>query len=152
MSSSHMKNIKVAGPNRIDKNHKNQSDHDIVENSDASNYQNFGENISKNSFFSLPIPKMRILLMSVGTFGDIQPFATLGQKLLLDGHRVRLATHQCFRTYVQSMGLEFYPLAGDPHLLSDFMVKSKGCLIPTTADLIREVKKKNITFIFISLI
>ena len=144
--------MKTLDPTQIDGNHKHKSEYNAEENNDASNYQNFGENMSKNSFFSLPIPKMRILLMSVGTFGDIQPFATLGQKLLCDGHRVRLATHQCFRTYVQSMGLEFYPLAGDPHLLSDFMVKSNGCLIPTTADLIREVKKKNITFIFISLI
>jgi UDP:flavonoid glycosyltransferase YjiC (YdhE family) len=62
-----------------------------------------------------------------------------GQKLLADGHRVRLATHTCFRTYVEKQGLEFYPLAGDPHLLSDFMVKTNGCLIPTTADLLREV-------------
>ena len=62
-----------------------------------------------------------------------------GQKLMSDGHRVRLATHTCFRTYVEKQGLEFYPLAGDPHLLSDFMVKTNGCLIPTTADLLREV-------------
>ena len=62
-----------------------------------------------------------------------------GQKLMSDGHRVRLATHTCFRAYVEKQGLEFYPLAGDPHLLSDFMVKTNGCLIPTTADLLREV-------------
>lgn len=44
-------------------------------------------NISDSSYFSIPIPRMRILLMSVGTFGDIQPFATLGRKLFSDGHR-----------------------------------------------------------------
>ena len=43
------------------------------------NYRNISGNMgSSSSFFSIPIPKMRILLMSVGTFGDVQPFATLG--------------------------------------------------------------------------
>ena len=44
------------------------------------NYRNISGNMGSNSssFFSIPIPKMRILLMSVGTFGDVQPFATLG--------------------------------------------------------------------------
>ena len=66
--------------------------------------------------------------------------------MLSDGHRVRLATHKCFRTYVESQGLEFYPLAGDPHLLSDFMVKTHGCIIPTTTDLLRELPQ-NLTML-----
>ena len=59
---------------------------------------------------------------------------------------MRLATHKCFRTYVESQGLEFYPLAGDPHLLSDFMVKTHGCIIPTTTDLLRELPQ-NLTML-----
>ena len=42
-------------------------------------HQKFRENMCSESFFTIPIPKMRILLMSVGTFGDVQPFATLGK-------------------------------------------------------------------------
>jgi hypothetical protein len=45
---------------------------------ESENYLKFHENMGSSSFFSIPIPKMRILLMSVGTFGDVQPFATLG--------------------------------------------------------------------------
>ncbi len=79
----------------------------------------------------------------------MQPFALLGQKLIADGHRVRLATHACFRDYVQSFGdgkLEFYPLAGDPVKLSQFMVKTQGCIIPTSPDVLKEVK---ITYIYL---
>ena len=146
-SAGNVYDTHVKSPPQKPGNQKHEKEDDTGEDNDDTNYRKFGDNMSTNSFFSLPIPKMRILLMSVGTFGDVQPFATLGQKLLSDGHRVRLATHQCFRTYVQSMGLEFYPLAGDPHLLSDFMVKTNGFLIPTTTDLIREVKMiQNIFF------
>lgn len=71
--------------------------------------------------------------------GDVQPFTELGLRLQADGHRVRLATHECFRSYILEKGLEFYPLAGDPMLLSEFMVKTQGFLIPTSAELIYEV-------------
>jgi len=71
--------------------------------------------------------------------GDMQPFVQLGLRLQRDGHRVRLATHACFRDYVQGKGLEFYPLAGDPLKLSEFMVKTQGFVIPTTPELIMQV-------------
>eukprot|EP01034_Spumella_vulgaris_P023338 gene23338-29550_t len=90
-------------------------------------------------FWQIPVPKLRILIMAVGTRGDMQPFVQLGLRLQRDGHRVRLATHASFRSYIIDKGLEFYPLAGDPVKLSEFMVKTHGFIIPTTAELMREV-------------
>ena len=93
------------------------------------------------SKFSLPIPKMNIVLMAVGTRGDVQPFGSIGLKLKADGHRVRIATHSSYRQFVADSfpGLEFYPLAGDPRKLSEFMVKNNGCIIPMTTDILREM-------------
>lgn len=94
------------------------------------------------SIWHLPVPRLRILIMAVGTRGDVQPFAVLASKLIQDGHRVRLATHAPFREFVETFGngsIEFYPLAGDPIKLSEFMVKTHGCLFPTTADMLREI-------------
>ena len=74
--------------------------------------------------------------------GDVQPFALLGKRLMRDGHRVRLATHACFRDFVLSYdggGLEFYPLAGDPVKLSEFMVKTHGCIVPTDPAVLQDV-------------
>ena len=67
----------------------------------------------------LKIPKMNIVIMAVGTRGDITPFCCIGLKLLQDGHRVRVATHTCFKELVLEKGLDFYPLAGDPVKLSE---------------------------------
>jgi sterol 3beta-glucosyltransferase len=63
-------------------------------------------------------------------------------KLLNDGHRVRLATHECYRQYVTSFGgggLEFFPLAGDPVKLSEFMVKTQGNILPTSTAVLKQV-------------
>lgn len=91
--------------------------------------------------WQVPVPKLRILIAAVGTRGDVQPFAALGCRLQAEGHRVRLATHATYRNYVMEKGLEFYPLAGDPMKLSEFMVKTHGFVIPTTAEMIREVPR-----------
>lgn len=89
---------------------------------------------------SLKYPKLNVLLIAVGTRGDIAPFAAMGSKLKNSfGYRVRLATHECFRKFVIDQGLEFYPLAGDPVKLSEFMVRSKGLLIPTSRELIADI-------------
>ena len=62
-------------------------------------------------FGRTPMPRLTVTILAVGTRGDIQPFVLLGERLRGDGHRVRLATHACYRTFVkESSGLEFYPL------------------------------------------
>ncbi|KAL7084399.1 hypothetical protein ACP275_14G221300 [Erythranthe tilingii] len=74
------------------------------------------------------IPPLQIVILIVGTRGDVQPFVAIGKKLQDYGHRVRLATHSNFKEFVLTSGLEFYPLGGDPKILAGFMVKNKGFL------------------------
>ncbi|KAJ0244369.1 Sterol 3-beta-glucosyltransferase UGT80A2 [Hirschfeldia incana] len=74
------------------------------------------------------IPPMQIVMLIVGTRGDVQPFVAIAKRLQEYGHRVRLATHANFREFVLAAGLEFYPLGGDPKVLAGYMVKNKGFL------------------------
>lgn len=73
-------------------------------------------------------PPMQIVMLIVGTRGDVQPFTAIGKRLQDFGHRVRLATHANFKEFVLAAGLEFYPLGGDPKILAGYMVKNKGFL------------------------
>ncbi|XAR48353.1 Sterol 3-beta-glucosyltransferase [Bertholletia excelsa] len=74
------------------------------------------------------LPPLEIVMLIVGTRGDVQPFVAIGKRLQADGHRVRLATHSNFKEFVLNAGLEFYPLGGDPKILASYMVKNKGFL------------------------
>ncbi|XP_068663802.1 sterol 3-beta-glucosyltransferase UGT80A2-like isoform X1 [Aristolochia californica] len=74
------------------------------------------------------IPPLQIVMLIVGTRGDVQPFIAIGKRLQDYGHRVRLATHSNFKEFVLTAGLEFYPLGGDPKVLAEYMVKNKGFL------------------------
>jgi Glycosyltransferase family 28 N-terminal domain len=78
------------------------------------------------------IPCMNIVIMVIGSRGDIQPFVKIGQILKeKHGHRVRIATHPAFKEFVQNdIGLEFFSVGGDPSELMAFMVKNPG-LIPS---------------------
>ncbi|PNS19049.1 Sterol 3-beta-glucosyltransferase [Sphaceloma murrayae] len=79
----------------------------------------------------IPKPHLKIVIMVIGSRGDIQPFLKLGQILRDRGHRVRIATHPAFRDFVQNdIGLEFFDIGGDPSELMAFMVKNPG-LIPS---------------------
>ena len=82
-------------------------------------------------------PRLTIVLLVVGTYGDIQPFLLIARKLKEDGHRVRLASHPEYRELVvKQHSLEFFPLGGDPRALSALLVKTGGYLVPNvfTAD------------------
>lgn len=81
---------------------------------------------------TLKIPRLNIVIMVIGSRGDVQPFLKIGQ-ILQDkyGHRVRIATHPAFRKFVQDeIGLEFFSIGGDPSELMSFMVRNPG-LIPS---------------------
>ncbi|KAK4573359.1 hypothetical protein RGQ29_031357 [Quercus rubra] len=64
------------------------------------------------------IPPLQVVMLIVGTRGDVQPFIAIGKRLQDYGHRVRLATHSNFKEFVLTAGLEFYPLGGDPKVLA----------------------------------
>lgn len=84
------------------------------------------------------VPTMNVLILIVGSRGDVQPFIPLAHSLKAYGHRVRLATHKCFREFVTTQGLEFFPLGGDPKELMAYMVKTGGRLLPNS---IKEIKE-----------
>jgi UDP:flavonoid glycosyltransferase YjiC (YdhE family) len=88
------------------------------------------------------LPRLSIVVMIVGSRGDVQPFIPIGRRLA-ERHRVRIATHREFRSLVEHAGLEFYPLGGDPHALMEYIVKTGGRIVPTRLDqIVEDVPKK----------
>ena len=86
---------------------------------------------------------LSIVVMVVGSRGDVQPFIPIARRLA-ERHRVRVATHREFRPMVEQAGLEFYPLAGDPHADDGVHRQDRGQHpVPTRLDQIWEdVPKK----------
>lgn len=80
--------------------------------------------------FNKSVPKLKIVVLIVGTRGDVQPFLAMAKRLQAFGHHVRLATHSNFHDFVKSGGIDFYPLGGDPRVLAGYMARNKG-LIPS---------------------
>ena len=76
-----------------------------------------------------PPPPMNVVIHVVGSRGDVQPFVALGKVLKETySHRVRLATHSTFKSFVEENGLEFFSIGGDPAELMAFMVKNPGLM------------------------
>jgi sterol 3beta-glucosyltransferase len=55
---------------------------------------------------------MHLVLVTVGTQGDVRPFVALGMGLRRAGYRVTIATHTDFEEFVTSHGLAFRPVGG----------------------------------------
>ncbi len=56
---------------------------------------------------------MQIMIIAIGSRGDVQPYVALGKGLKAAGHSVRLATHENFESLVSSHGLAFYSMKGN---------------------------------------
>ena len=56
---------------------------------------------------------MKILLLTLGSRGDVEPFAVLGQELLRQGHEVLLSAPKNFAELAESYQLPFAPVSVD---------------------------------------
>ena len=56
---------------------------------------------------------LRIVIVTLGSRGDVQPFLNLGIGLREVGHDVQIATAENFKDLVKEQGLDFIPLRGD---------------------------------------
>lgn len=62
---------------------------------------------------------MKIAILTLGTRGDVQPYAILGQALQQRGHEVTLSTALNFEALVKSYGIHFLPVKADFQALLD---------------------------------
>ncbi len=62
---------------------------------------------------------MKIAILTLGTRGDVQPYAVLGRALQQRGHEVTLATARNFESLVASYGIGFAPVEADYQALLD---------------------------------
>lgn len=60
---------------------------------------------------------MRVLIVTVGSRGDVAPFTGLGTALQAAGHSVTIAGYEMFAGLVTGCGLQFRSLPGDPRML-----------------------------------
>ena len=58
--------------------------------------------------------RVRVLIVTAGSRGDVAPFTGLGLRLQQAGHQVAVAAHGPFADLVRECGLEYRPLPGDP--------------------------------------
>jgi sterol 3beta-glucosyltransferase len=62
---------------------------------------------------------MKIAILTLGTRGDVQPYAVLGNALRQQGHEVILATAKNFETLVKSYDIGFVPVEADFQAILD---------------------------------
>ncbi len=61
---------------------------------------------------------MRVLIVAVGSRGDVAPFTGLATALNAAGHTTVIAGYEMFAGLVKGCGLEFRALPGDPRMLA----------------------------------
>lgn len=58
-------------------------------------------------------PRLRVMLPTLGSSGDVHPFIALGLELKRRGHHVTVLTNPLFRSLVESQGLAFLPVGSE---------------------------------------
>ncbi|CUS24313.1 LAQU0S15e01706g1_1 [Lachancea quebecensis] len=82
--------------------------------------------IEENPYFKTSItPKKsyKFGLLTIGSRGDVQPYIALGKGLVREGHKVTIITHAEFGEWIESYGLGFIEIAGNPAALMSLMVQ-----------------------------
>ena len=74
---------------------------------------------------------MRIVITSLGSYGDVNPYIGLALELRRRGHVPVIATSEYYRAYVEREGLEFFPIRpeidpADTNLVANLMDAFRG--------------------------
>ncbi|KAF8634463.1 hypothetical protein AX15_000905 [Amanita polypyramis BW_CC] len=71
-----------------------------------------------------PSNPLHFTFLTIGSRGDVQPYIALAKGLMVDGHRCRIATHGEFQAWIESHGIEFGYVGGDPAELMRICVEN----------------------------
>jgi sterol 3beta-glucosyltransferase len=82
---------------------------------------------------------MQIVILAVGTRGDVQPCVALGRGLVRAGHTVRLAAPDDLEAFVRDWGLEFFPLGVNMHALQETVTGQS--LLKTGSNVVAGLRK-----------
>lgn len=59
----------------------------------------------------------RFAMLTIGSRGDVQPYIALALRLMEDGHTCVIVTHDEFKAWIESYGIEHRQAGGDPTAL-----------------------------------
>jgi sterol 3beta-glucosyltransferase len=62
---------------------------------------------------------MKILIPTIGSRGDVQPFIALAQGLIQAGHTVTVVSHPVMKVLIESHGVPFAPIGPDIHFAEE---------------------------------
>ncbi|KAF9455009.1 glycosyltransferase family 1 protein [Macrolepiota fuliginosa MF-IS2] len=71
-----------------------------------------------------PSKPLHFTFLTIGSRGDVQPYISLAKGLMADGHKCRIATHGEFKEWIESYGIEFGYVGGDPAELMRICVEN----------------------------
>src|SRR5690606_656069 len=71
---------------------------------------------------------MKILITTLGSRGDVQPYLALAVGLQQAGHKVTLAAPQTFAPWIQSYGVDVAPVQFNPHAAMQKLGQAHGGL------------------------
>lgn len=86
--------------------------------------------VDKNPYYETTIKphgkRLKIGLLTIGSRGDVQPYIAFGKGLQREGHDVVIITHGEFREFVETHGIAFDEIAGNPAALMSLMVEHES--------------------------
>jgi len=61
-----------------------------------------------------PAKPLKIVCLTIGSRGDVQPYIALCKELIKEGHEAKIATHAEFEPWVRKHGIDFAVVDGNP--------------------------------------
>ncbi|MFN8531775.1 MAG: glycosyltransferase [Anaerolineae bacterium] len=80
---------------------------------------------------------MRIVILTIGTRGDVQPFVALARGLRAGGHQPLIVAPEAFESFITSYGVEYAPFPGDPAAFIQNLVDRGGSRVRLIGEVMR---------------